>query len=132
MYESYKLSDYRKFDKSNSIDIWKYPHESLFQISPKFPQFFTTTRLAPEKSFPSPIPIRNLYTQHRSLAEQIFSRHKANARKNSSHHGKKNLSCTGNRARRRRDPRAGKEFSPREGDGRFHGFASSIFHLASS
>lgn len=37
MYESYKLSDYRKFDKSNSIDIWKSPRGYVFQISPKFP-----------------------------------------------------------------------------------------------
>lgn len=107
-----------------------YPYVSNFTKIPLV--FHYHSRLADEKSSPSPIPIRNLYTQRCSLTEQIFSRHKANARKNPSHRGKKNLSCAGNHARRRRDPRAGKEFSPREGDRRFHGFASSIFHLASS
>lgn len=62
------------------------------------------------------IPIRNLYTQRCSLAEQIFSRHKANARKNPSHRGKKNLSCA-----RNHDDAIRKEFSPRGGgDRRFH------------
>lgn len=40
MYESYKLSDYRKFDKSNSIDIWKYSHEGMyFKFHQNFPSF---------------------------------------------------------------------------------------------
>lgn len=132
MYESYKLSDYRKFDKSNSIDIWKYPHESLcFKFHQNFPSFSLLLLDSPLKNpslhlYPYVTYIRNTVRWQSKYFHAIRQMH-AKIRVTAA---RKTFLAPG--IALDDDPRAGKEFSPREGDGRFHDFASSIFHLASS